>query len=167
MEQDGATAEAVIKILQELLRKLKYYEVHLSQRKASIHSKLPETKQSLDLLAVLISKRDQEKVMEVDYCLSDNVYSSCEISSENDKVGLWLGANVMVEYGYEEAVAMLTKNYENGEKRLKSLDAELGFVKEQITTTEVTMARVYNHDIKQRREQKEKEEAGKGTTGTK
>lgn len=45
----------------------------------------------------------------------------------------------MVEYSFEEAVDLLTKNLESAEKNLKGLDEDIGFLKEQITTTEVSI----------------------------
>jgi hypothetical protein len=58
--------------------------------------------------------------------LCDNIYAKATIVPTNDRVCLWLGvciylnnlpplthssqANVMLEYSYEEAIEMLTKN---------------------------------------------------------
>ena len=162
VQKSGATPDAIVKALQEILRKLKIYEAHTQQRKLAVTTKLPETKQSLDMLAVLISKRAAQEDVEVEYCLSDEVYAASVIEKENEKVGLWLGANVMLEYTYEEAVEMLKKNMENGNTRLESLNEELAFIKEQMTLTEVTIARVYNYDVKVRRD-----EAGKAQANSK
>ena len=117
-------------------------------------TKLPETKQSISVLKLLIQRKENEKNTELDFILSDQVMSSCEVDKENDKVGLWLGANVMLEYTYVEALEMLENNQIQGEKRLHHLNDELAFVKTQITTTEVTLARVYNHDVQKRREER-------------
>ena len=54
-------------------------------------------------------------------------------------------ANVMLEYTYEEALELLTKNLNNAVDTVESLDADLDFIKDQITTTEVNIARVYNN----------------------
>lgn len=60
-------------------------------------------------------------------------------------------ANVMVEYTFEEAIALLTKNLENCRANLRTMESDLDFIKDQITTTEVNIARIFNYDVKQRR----------------
>ena len=50
----------------------------------------------------------------------------------------------MVEYTYEEAVKLLGKNLANAEAKIKETEDDLDFLKDQITTTEVNLARVYN-----------------------
>jgi hypothetical protein len=60
-------------------------------------------------------------------------------------------ANVMVEYTFEEAIALLTKNVDNCRANLRTIEKDLDFIKDQITTTEVNIARIFNFDVKQRR----------------
>ena len=50
----------------------------------------------------------------------------------------------MLEYTYDEALELLNKNYEQAKETKDSLDKDLDFIKDQITTTEVNIARVYN-----------------------
>lgn len=47
--------------------------------------------------------------------LDENVYSKAVVENL-DKVCLWLGASVMVEYELEEAQAVLEKNIKNVER---------------------------------------------------
>lgn len=54
---------------------------------------------------------DEDLVM--DYLLTDTIWSQAKIKKDINKVGLWLGANVMVEYSFEEAIVLLKKNLEN------------------------------------------------------
>ena len=56
----------------------------------------------------------------------------------------------MLEYPIEEAEQLLTKNFETANKNLQQIDKDLDFLRDQITTTEVNMARVYNWDVKRR-----------------
>ena len=65
-------------------------------------------------------------------------------------------ANVMLTYPIDEALELLTKNYNTAVKNLASVNNDLAFLRDQFTTTEVNMARVYNWDVKQRRKNKEK-----------
>ena len=56
----------------------------------------------------------------------------------------------MLEYTIEEADQLLTKNFDTATKNLQQIDKDLDFLRDQITTTEVNMARVYNWDVKRR-----------------
>lgn len=57
----------------------------------------------------------------------------------------------MVEYPLDEAKTVLTNNLSTANKNLEQVSKDLKFLKSQITTTEVNVARVYNYDVKQRR----------------
>ena len=48
-----------------------------------------------------------EKSLETNFLLSDNIWAKAHVPNTDGKVGLWLGANVMVEYSLEEASALL------------------------------------------------------------
>ncbi|CAI0626225.1 unnamed protein product [Linum tenue] len=85
-----------------------------------------------------------------DFEIAEGIYSRASID-ESDSVCLWLGANVMLEYSCEEATALLQKNLENAKASLEVLIADLQFLRDQVTITQVTVARVYNWDVHQRR----------------
>lgn len=59
----------------------------------------------------------------------------------------------MLEYTLAEAEALLVKNLEQAKTALNVVDEDLGFLRDQTTTTEVSMARVYNWDVKRRQKQ--------------
>ena len=71
-----------------------------------------------------------------------------------DKVCLWLGANVMLEYTLDDAEVLLKKNCEQAEQNLAQIAWDLDYLRDQMTITEVTMARLYNWDVKRRKDQK-------------
>lgn len=73
-----------------------------------------------------------------------------------NKVCLWLGANVMLEYNLTDATALVQKNIEAAKKNLSYIEHDLDFLRDQFTTTEVNMARVYNWDVKRRSQLKQK-----------
>ena len=50
----------------------------------------------------------------------------------------------MVEYNFKEALEILERNLSNAQTRLASTDDDINYLKDQITTTEVNMARIYN-----------------------
>jgi hypothetical protein len=51
----------------------------------------------------------------------------------------------MLEYPYDEAEELLRRNLANATQALDSTTEDLRFLKDQITTCEVNIARVYNH----------------------
>ena len=66
------------------------------------------------------------------------------------QVCLWLGANVMLEYPRDEAILLLEDNLKNAKAALVTLVDDMGHLRDQITVTEVNMARVFNWDVKVR-----------------
>eukprot|EP00041_Stephanoeca_diplocostata_P009007 m.136395 g.136395 ORF g.136395 m.136395 type:complete len:90 (-) comp17571_c0_seq37:2819-3088(-) len=67
-------------------------------------------------------------------------------------VALVLQAKVMLEYDTPEALALLQKNFDSCRVNVKQLAEDMDFLRDQITTMEVNMARIYNHDVTTRRQ---------------
>ena len=65
----------------------------------------------------------------------------------------------MLSYKLPEAIDLLRSKVEVAEKNRDGIMADLEYVKEQVTVMEVNTARVYNWDVKRRRERKEKDAA--------
>lgn len=63
----------------------------------------------------------------------------------------------MLSYKIPAAIALLKSKLEAAETTLKNTIEDLEFLREQITVMEVNTARVYNWDVKRRREKREKE----------
>ena len=82
--------------------------------------------------------------------------------NDTGKVGLWLGANVMVEYTYDDALVLLGKNLANAQAKIAETDGDMDFLKDQITTTEVNMARVYNQGLANKQAQDKAKAAKEG-----
>ena len=114
---------------------------------------------------MLKSKYESDKKdLSTNFLLSDNIWAKAKIENTTGKVGLWLGANVMVEYNYDEAIKLLGKNLLNAEAKIKETEDDIDFLKDQITTTEVNLARIYNQGVlnnKKKAEGKEDEEKEK------
>jgi len=138
-----------VKLLDEKYTKYKYIEGSMTSQKARLLEKLPEFKNSLMLLDLLIAHKEKGEPLETTHLLSDEVYARAIVDNP-EKVSLWLGANVMVEYELEEAKAFIRANQANINETLAELTEELSFVKDQITTTEVNIAHVYNYGVKLR-----------------
>ncbi|XP_050166562.1 prefoldin subunit 3 isoform X8 [Myiozetetes cayanensis] len=153
MKQPGnETADVVLKKLDEQYQKYKFLELNLAQKKRRLKSQIPEIKQTLEILKHMQKKKDSTQPMETRFLLADNLYCKASVPP-TDKVCLWLGANVMLEYDIDEAQALLEKNLSTATKNLDLLEEDLDFLRDQFTTTEVNMARVYNWDVKRRNKQ--------------
>ncbi|XP_035620584.1 prefoldin subunit 3-like [Oncorhynchus keta] len=150
MKQPGNdTADAVLRKLDEHYQKYKYMELNLAQKKQRLKSQIPQIKQTLEILRHMQKKKETTDPMETHFLLADNVYCKASVPP-TDKVCLWLGANVMLEYDIDEAQSLLEKNLATASRNLDSLEEDLDFLRDQFTTTEVNMARVYNFDVKRR-----------------
>ena len=81
--------------------------------------KTPDIRKTLEVVRMLKDKHDKQEEMKTNFLISDNVWAKATIPNDTGKVGLWLGANVMVEYTYEEALKLLAKNLKNAEAKIK------------------------------------------------
>jgi prefoldin subunit 5 len=121
----------------------------------TIRMKLPDLKKGLETVEFLKSQNSKE--IKVDYMISNNLWAKAEVPV-NDKVCLWLGADVLCEYTFEEARVVLNKNYEAALTALKNNEDDLDFLKDQITTCEVSkkillivdIARLHNENVKRK-----------------
>jgi hypothetical protein len=68
----------------------------------------------------------------------------------------------MLSYKISAAIALLKSKLESAETNLQNVVEDLEFLREQITVMEVNTARVYNWDVKRRRELREQEAQMKG-----
>ncbi|KAG0472083.1 hypothetical protein HPP92_016629 [Vanilla planifolia] len=136
--------------LQERLQQYKIVEMKLLAQQRDLQAKIPDIEKCLDIVATLQAKKDAGEALIADFEVSEGIYSRAQIE-ETDSVCLWLGANVMLEYSCDEADALLKKNLENAKASLGVLIADLQFLRDQVTVTQVTIARVYNWDVHQRR----------------
>ncbi|EPZ31738.1 Prefoldin-domain-containing protein [Rozella allomycis CSF55] len=137
--QEGKTPEEAMKSYDEMLNRIKHAEINILQRKMKIGGKLPEIKKSISAIDYILEKRDEDKdqALETRFELSDTLYANATLPV-TDKVCLWLGANVMVEYEINEAKDLLLGKQAIAEKSIKQLDADAYYLREQITTLEVS-----------------------------
>jgi prefoldin subunit 5 len=125
-----------------------------------LKEKVPELEKSLTLIRTLLQKKDDGETSGMTrYSLTDGVYGRAQIDYSVGTVNLWLGANVMLEYTYEDAIAFLKHKLETAQRDLQHTLEDLAFVRDQIVTTEVNISRVYNFDVKRKRASKEIETA--------
>ncbi|KAI9300509.1 Prefoldin subunit-domain-containing protein [Cunninghamella echinulata] len=155
---DAEPAELVLKKFQEAISKYKFMEMNLLQRRKILEEKIPEIEKTIAMVSFLTEKKEEQESVLTDFELNDTLFAQAKIEP-NGTVYLWLGANVMLEYTYEEATDLLTSKLNTAQTSLKNTIEDLSFLRDQITTMEVNTARVYNWDVKQRRLKRDQEKA--------
>lgn len=83
--------------------------------------KIPEIEKSLTLVKHLKAKQEEGETVVTRYNLADTVYTKAELDVDSGIVNLWLGANVMIEYTYEEAIELLSSKEEKAKKDLEDV----------------------------------------------
>ncbi|GAA5966207.1 hypothetical protein JCM3765_006088 [Sporobolomyces pararoseus] len=158
-------AESALKALEESLSKYRFMEQSSLSRKQGLEEKIPELSKTLEMIKVLIRKKEEEESFETSFELSDTLYAK-GVVEKVDQVYIWLGASTMLSYPLPTALELLTLKLSTAEKSLINVREDLGFLRDQITVCEVGIARVYNWDVARRRERRKAEELLQ-TTGTK
>lgn len=147
------SVDKVLKKLDEQHSKYKFMECNLSNKRRRLRTQIPELERSLEMIEKLQSEKNNSQDLETQFLLSEQVFARAVVPP-TDKVCLWLGANVMLEYTLDDAQELLVKNIEAAKRNLSYLEHDLDFLRDQFTTTEVNMARVYNWDVKRRQAMK-------------
>merc|ERR1711862_150622 len=96
-------------------------------------------------------QEEEEKLLVTMYELADTIYAKADINCSKGIVNLWLGANVMLEYTYDEAIELLTTKQEAANRENKEVIQDLAFTRNQIITSEVNISRIYNWDVRRKR----------------
>ncbi|XP_052208108.1 prefoldin subunit 3 [Diospyros lotus] len=150
LSQSALDVNSALAFLQERLQQYRLVEMKLLAQQRDLQAKIPDIEKCLDVIATLQAKKGTGEALIADFEVSEGIYSRACIE-DSDSVCLWLGANVMLEYSCEEATALLQSNLENARASLEVLVADLQFLRDQVTITQVTIARIYNWDVHQRR----------------
>ncbi|KAI4338561.1 hypothetical protein MLD38_023605 [Melastoma candidum] len=150
LAQSNLDVNSALSLLQERLQQYKLAEMKLLAQQRELQGKIPDIEKCLDVVATMQAKKDSGEELIADFEVSEGIYSRARIQ-EMESVCLWLGANVMLEYSLEEATSLLQKNLENAKASLEVLIADLQFLRDQVTISQVTIARIYNWDVRQRR----------------
>lgn len=96
-----------------LSSKFKFTESQFFQYRMGVMKKVPEISRSLDLLKSLVKKREEERVLK--FQVNDGLFVEGHVPKGANSVVLWLGADTMVEYTYEEAIELLSANLKKAE----------------------------------------------------
>jgi len=142
--------EPTLRKFQEMISKYQYMEASQLARVAALKGKTPEIGKSLEAVRFLKTRRNESEPIETNFPLADTLYTRAKIPPTN-QVYLWLGANVMLAYPLDEAEELLASKLAKATESLENCEEDVDFLREQITTVEVAMARVYNWDVVRRR----------------
>ena len=83
------------------------------------------------MVALLKSRNlTKEQQVETNFLLSDNIWAKATIPNDTGRVGLWLGANVMVEYTHDDAIKLLGRNLISAEEKLTETEGDIDFLKD-------------------------------------
>mmetsp|Transcript_28166 Transcript_28166/g.36903 ORF Transcript_28166/g.36903 Transcript_28166/m.36903 type:complete len:221 (+) Transcript_28166:97-759(+) len=145
----GIAVETGVGAFNQLHQKYKVIEQTKLRLKANYKTKIPEIEKTAGIIRCLIEKQEAGEELKTTYSLADTVYAHAK-GQCNGKVNLWLGANVMVEYTYDEALDLLNRNLENAKQKMEDTREDLEFLQSQIITVEVNMARLINYNVKQK-----------------
>ena len=158
VQKRGVGVDAIIRQFQEQHSKYKLMEHKLTQNIAHLRGKVPEIQKNIDTIKLLISRNEASEALKTHFPITDLCYAEAEVPPA-PTVHLWLGANVMVEYKLEEALALLEKNAASANANLESTLEDMAWLRDQVVICEVNTSRVYNWDVVKRREAEEAEKA--------
>lgn len=89
--------------------------------------------------------------LSLDFLLAPGIYAKAKVPPTN-RVCLWLGGDVMMEYPLDEAEVLVTKNRDGHQHRIEQLTKEVEWIRRQRIVTEVNVARIHNLGVMRRRE---------------
>ena len=166
----GHSIESMLGALNELYSKYKYMETSFEKSKGVYKAKIPEIEQTLEIIGLMIKKKEDEEEMVTHYPLCDTLYAEAKVDTSESKICLWVGASTMVEYTYEEGEYLLTefKALFNSNKytmtyaakelletqvvqtqaKIEEINDDLAHLRTNSITVEVNMARLFNHNVK-------------------
>ncbi|KAL1892925.1 peptide chain release factor 1 [Ceratocystis pirilliformis] len=151
--------EGTLRNFQEMINKYQFMEMNLQKRLAGLREKIPDIQKTLETVQFLKLRGSDSEPIETTFELSETLYAKALVPA-TEEVYVWLGANVMLAYPVDEAETLLSGKLNAAKTSTSNFEEDLDFVREQITTMEVALARVYNWDVVQKRKIK----AEKGET---
>jgi prefoldin subunit 5 len=123
------------------------------EHRRRIRAHLPDLQRSLEMVQLLVAKAASADTLSVHFNLSDIVFAAAAVTP-SDRVGLWVGGGVMLDYSYAEAEALLRAKIADATAKETEVDDDLALVREAAITAEVNLARVFNADVKRTRAEK-------------
>ncbi|CAD2088116.1 prefoldin subunit 3, putative [Plasmodium chabaudi chabaudi] len=148
--------ETILRLAKELLLKYKFMEHTFVTRQMNTEKKIPELKDALKVVNALYKRKQMNETAALEHYfpLEESLYAKGVIE-KCDNILLWLGANVMVEFPFNEAIELLNQHLERAINLSEEMDKELVWLHEQISTTEINISRIHNY-VEMKKGNKEK-----------
>ncbi|CAD2100213.1 prefoldin subunit 3, putative [Plasmodium vinckei] len=135
--------ETILRLAKELLLKYKFMEHTFVTRQMNTEKKIPELKDALKVVNALYKRKQMNETAALEHYfpLEESLYAK--------------GANVMVEFPFNEAIELLNQHLERAINLSEEMDKELVWLHEQISTTEINISRIHNY-VEMKKGNKEK-----------
>ena len=140
---DIQTAQKIFEEKSQLLMKYRTLEDTLNIKQQKLKESRPDIIGNLNAAKKVASLKSSVKTH---FQIAESLYGTAEID-KSSTVALWLGANLMVEYPVDDAIAILDEQLKTLEAQIAENENNLIFLRNQIITTEVTTSRVTNRII--------------------
>jgi len=152
----GLITEEMLQQMDALLSRYRPMESSLGTKRMRILATQSDLDVSRRAIKLLNNQKGESKIT---YELGDTLYGRAVVKVGERvaggtaplTVGLLLGAGVVVEYAAVDAISFLANKTSGQAEELRKCEHDLEFVRRQITTMEVGIARVYNHIVQSRR----------------
>jgi hypothetical protein len=140
LESHRVNVESVLAALQNMHSKYKFMESNLVENRKQLTARHPELLANLSVVKMLVAKSVEGggsgEAFPTYFALADQVHAKAMVAPSG-RVCLWLGADIMLEYSYAEALELLQANTSAAEKKIAETEEDCDFVREQIITIEV------------------------------
>lgn len=125
LNENEKSADKVLRRLEEQHSKYKMMEHSINARRSKLRQQIPDLAKTIETVDIL---RNQTEAKETRYLLSEQVFMKATVPP-TQRVCLWLGANVLLEYPLDEAEVLLKQNMESADENLKCLEHDLDFLR--------------------------------------
>lgn len=125
LTENEKSADKVLRRLEEQHSKYKMMEHNINARRAKLRQQIPDLAKTIETVDIL---RNQTEAKETRFLLSEQVFMKATVPP-TQRVCLWLGANVLLEYPLDEAEVLLKQNMESADENLKCLEHDLDFLR--------------------------------------
>jgi prefoldin subunit 5 len=118
-------------------------EAQIVKHNEGIKVKIPDIEKAIEAVEYMEKKNNEEKKegenanLNIDFMISNNLWAKADVPI-GETVCLWLGADIMCEYSFDEAKTLLAKNLSNAQITLGNNETDLDYLKDQITVCEVS-----------------------------
>lgn len=150
LRESQMTPEQAALEMRDAFQQLRLIRDQLQSRKDSLLDKIPEHERALQIIHHLQKQQNLNESTHLRFELLNNVYAKALVPPSG-RVALWLGANVMLEFSYEEADLFLSRSISEARSSLDLAIADLEHIDDQQNTLEVNINRMHNYSVQRRK----------------